>query len=702
MAVSKLAPSTGANDFNVAVGGTHTSITFPKEYAAGAYTINISGADSTFDIYAYNASGALAGYTNTASFVADIGFIKMVILGQTAGTLLSFTYKTTYTSSNETDEPTAGPVATSVSVADLPSLNATTVLTGRNFATGATVQFTSANTAYTATSAKSVTRNSVTSLTITRPDNLPATYAPYSIVVTNPGVTPPIGSNSHILSNAITVGSSPVWSTSATLPAYTKGVAYSQTVTATDPDGGAITYSTVSASLPSGLSVTGSGNVISGTPTVLTSGSVTLRATDAGGNYTDRTFTVANVGANAPVWVTTTLPGAKNGTSYSQSLTVTDDSGSTPTITVNSGSLPTGITLSGTTLSGTPTSDATYSFTLRATDANGTYTDQAFAITVYTVGTWSTLYTGLGIATVNDLYGGYYNGYMWHGGGENNSTSTTTWNSQWTRVNVSTGVATVMAAGSERDEMSSIWCGSKFFVTGGYYHNSSPVYSDIAIYDSVTNTWSTSASPGFSWGVGRTGTDGTNVYFVASGQVGIMYRYNVAANTYTTLATGAWTGVSQGARMPYYNGVFYAIVSDGAASWRIHKYTVASNTWSATTVDIPRDYISTTFNYGDNYAWGCDINADGTYLYIYAYDALQQSSAPALTRSTGDTTKMEKILRYNIAANTWAKTSYSDNGFTGSATGTDGANAFYSLGGYRWTGSTYRTYNYNLRKIFLD
>ncbi len=49
MSVSKLLPSSGSNDFNVTVTGTDTSVTFDKEYASGAYTINISGADSSFD-----------------------------------------------------------------------------------------------------------------------------------------------------------------------------------------------------------------------------------------------------------------------------------------------------------------------------------------------------------------------------------------------------------------------------------------------------------------------------------------------------------------------------------------------------------------------------------------------------------------------------------------------------------------------------
>jgi hypothetical protein len=701
MSVSKLLAASGANDFNVTVSGTHTAVTFTKEYSAGAYTIASSLSDTTYDIYAINANGTVVGYTNSPSLTATGGFSKLVILGQTTNNLLSFTYKTTYTSENATAEVGAGPVVASVSPSDVPNSGSTTVVTGRNFATD--VQFYFSSGSYTSTISPSVTRTSATSATVTRPSTLP--IGTYTITAVNPGITSPTGSNSHILENCITAGNAPVWSTSATLPAYTKNTAYSQTVTATDSSdtGSTITYSTISNSLPSGLSITGSGNVISGTPTVLTSGSVTLRATDSGGNYVERTFTIANVGASAPVWTTTTLQNASNGVAYSQTLTVTDDSGATPTVTLQSGTLPTGITLAGLVLSGTCTADATYSFTLRATDANGSTTDQAFSIICFTPGVWSTPYSTTTIAEKTDIYGGYYNGFMYFGGGQGAAGGSTN-TDNWAKVSVSTGVTTQLAGGgtnATRDEMSSIWLNGKHYVVGGYYKNSSPVFNDIAIYDDSTNTWSvTGTATPASFGTSRAGTDGTNIYFMAQSQ-SPMFRYNVSSNTFTTLATSPSSSWSQGPRLGYYSNKFYAITDDGSTGrWVTHIYNVSTNTWTTGSTVIPRTYGDTyqAFTGGSNYAYGVDVDSTGTYMYIYGYDQLNVITG-TYPRSTGGTS--DKIIRYNIATNNYTLTSYADAGQGGGATGTDGNGAYYVLGGASYDTGGSRVFTTRLRKVLL-
>jgi len=381
MAVSRLIASGGANDFNLNVTGATTSVTFDKEYAGGSYSIVSSAVDTTIDIYAYNAGGTLVGYTATKAFTASSGFNKIVVLGGTAGDVLGFTYKKTFTTSAATAEVTAGPVITGVSPSAAPNANDTVTITGANFASDVAVSFT--GTGYTATNAKNIVRTNSTSLIVTRPDNFPPSGSPYTITVSNPGVSNPTGSSVNILANSITAGVSPAWSTGTTLPAYTKGVAYSTTVVATDADAGSvITYSTVSNTLPTGLSHTN--GVISGTPSVTTSGGITIRATDGGGNFVDRAFTIANVGANAPVW--TTAAGALNaasvGNAYSVTLVATDDSGAAPAYSIASGTLPTGLSLNTSTgvISGTPSAAGASSFTINATDANGTATSRAFTI----------------------------------------------------------------------------------------------------------------------------------------------------------------------------------------------------------------------------------------------------------------------------------------------------------------------------------
>jgi hypothetical protein len=384
MSVSKLLPAGGANDFNVSVAGPYTSVTFTKEYSAGAYTIASSLADTTYDIYAINASGTVIGYTNTPSLTTSGGFNKLVILGQTQNNLLSFSYKTTYTATSDSDEVATGPVFESCTPTTLPSVDNTTTVTGRNFASNVTVEFSA--TGYTATAAKAVVRNSATSLTVTRPDTFPASIASYTMTFLNPGTTAPTGSNAHIATNAVNAGTGPSWVTTSPLPEFTKSVAYSQTLSTTD-DAAGVTFSIVSGSLPTGITLNGTTGVISGTPTSFLNTSITVRALDAGGNYADRILVLNNV---APTWTTAAgalTPPVKN-LSYTLTVAATDDSGNAPSYSVSAGALPTGITINSSSgvISGTTTQSGSFSFTLRATDVNGNYTDRAFTFNITQVG----------------------------------------------------------------------------------------------------------------------------------------------------------------------------------------------------------------------------------------------------------------------------------------------------------------------------
>ena len=169
---------------------------------------------------------------------------------------------------------------------------------------------------------------------------------------------------------------SPVWSTSTTLAIFTKNSPYSVTVAATEDDMGEITYSLVSGTLPTGLSLSSNG-VISGTPTSSLSSTVTIRATvTASGTTSDRTFTLPN---SSPSWVTSGAISSTNvGSNYSYQLVASDDSGVAPTYALVSGTLPTGLTISSSGLiSGTPQSSGTFSFVASATDQNGGSTNSA-------------------------------------------------------------------------------------------------------------------------------------------------------------------------------------------------------------------------------------------------------------------------------------------------------------------------------------
>jgi hypothetical protein len=170
----------------------------------------------------------------------------------------------------------------------------------------------------------------------------------------------------------------PTWSTTAgSLGTYTKNSAFSATVAGTD-DSGIVSYSLVSGSLPTGLSINSSTGVISGTPSVSSplTYSFTLRVTDDGGQIVDRLFTLTNTG---PTWVTaTTLPSFTRNSGYSTTLSATDDG--TVTYSIVSGALPTGLSLNSSTgvISGTPTSSTNVTFTVRATDDSDNTADRGF------------------------------------------------------------------------------------------------------------------------------------------------------------------------------------------------------------------------------------------------------------------------------------------------------------------------------------
>ena len=395
MAVSRLIPAGGANDFNLSLTGSFTSVIFNKEYSSGSYSIISNSSDSTFDIYAYNNDGSLAAYTKTGSFTATKGFNKMVILGGTNGDVLSFTYKTTFVTVDDSDEVTAGPVATSVSPSAVPNIDDTFTLTGRNFASDCTVTFTSANTAFTAASPKSIVRSSATSLILTRPDNFPVGYSPYTITVQNPGVTNPTGSNSHILANSVTAGVAPVWVTGAVV-SYVTGTSTSITLSATDADAGTdIDYTIVSGTLPTGLSLDGETGAITGTPST-SQQTVTFRATDTGGNFVDKAIRFNSI----PVITSSSpLPGFTNGVAYSNQLVATDDlSTSAITWTITSGSLPSGLSLSTAgVISGTTATTTNVTFTVAATDADGGQTTKIFSLPFSPIG--GTLYQTVGTYT---------------------------------------------------------------------------------------------------------------------------------------------------------------------------------------------------------------------------------------------------------------------------------------------------------------
>lgn len=203
----------------------------------------------------------------------------------------------------------------------------------------------------------------------------------------------PVGSVA-ISSNAITL--SP-----ASLPNGAPGTPYSQSITAS---GGTApyTFDVVTGSLPPGLSLSSAG-LLSGTPTTGGTFNFTVRASEAGGCYGTRAYSIAincAVVAVSPAF----LPDGAVGNAYSATLFA---SNTIPpaTFTVTAGALPAGLTLATNgALTGTPTTAGPFMFTVSAVDAAGCTGSRDYLVDIFATSPNSTVAasaTGLAISSAN-------------------------------------------------------------------------------------------------------------------------------------------------------------------------------------------------------------------------------------------------------------------------------------------------------------
>jgi hypothetical protein len=170
-----------------------------------------------------------------------------------------------------------------------------------------------------------------------------------------------------------------------TLVGGTAGTAYSATVTAW---GGIAPYTWTITGLPAGLSPASAtpSATISGTTNNVGTFSVTAKVSDSESPAVSASVTLSLTIAQATKLAisTTTLPGGTVNAAYSQTLAATG--GVTPySWSLASGTLPTGLTLSATgVISGTPTATGTFSFGVKATDAEtpAQSSTQALSITI--------------------------------------------------------------------------------------------------------------------------------------------------------------------------------------------------------------------------------------------------------------------------------------------------------------------------------
>ncbi len=111
---------------------------------------------------------------------------------------------------------------------------------------------------------------------------------------------------------------------------------------------------------------------------------VTVRATDECGTFKDASF-ILNVTALCPAITINpmSLPSGTAGVAYNQTLTATGGAAAPFTFSLSDGELPKGLSLAANgRLSGTPTGSGDFSFTVRATDANGCPGARPYKLTV--------------------------------------------------------------------------------------------------------------------------------------------------------------------------------------------------------------------------------------------------------------------------------------------------------------------------------
>ena len=186
------------------------------------------------------------------------------------------------------------PLVTGVSPASFNGASGSSfTISGYNFTNGASVKFiTAGSVEYTAAS---VTFNNSGSITATTPQNFTVAQEPLSVKVINPNQL------SSTLNSVIDCGGVPAWSTSSGQIGSTtlQQTSFTATVAATDPEGGAITYSVAAgSSLPTGITINSSTGVISGTLPAIggdTTYTFNINASDSAGNTTSRQFQILSI-----------------------------------------------------------------------------------------------------------------------------------------------------------------------------------------------------------------------------------------------------------------------------------------------------------------------------------------------------------------------------------------------------------------------
>lgn len=173
--------------------------------------------------------------------------------------------------------------------------------------------------------------------------------------------------------------------TSTPLTSATVGVAYAYRVTATDANGGTLSYSLATA--PTGMTINAASGQVAWTPTAAQAGTraVTVRVIDPGGLSATQSFNVTVASANVAPKINSAPPtSATVGVAYAYRVTATDGNGDTLTYSLTTA--PTGMTINATSgqIAWTPTASqiGARAVAVRVADPAGLSAAQSFSVTV--------------------------------------------------------------------------------------------------------------------------------------------------------------------------------------------------------------------------------------------------------------------------------------------------------------------------------